>query len=441
MTKPKPVTKSAALSPKSAKAAAPKKPRAPRAKKPVVPAGVLHYEPRSSINGHKLKNAMIAAGKAVRVALLAAGRRYVTLFYLDPGYINGGASFTVVDLRDPSLSFCFLWKIDLFEGEKAGKDVLAVEIVDRMREYRGRFARFFASVDVAAYEKQLERTADEYASTCSRQMGDVLAKHYETCAAGRPMFTQADAQYMHRCLTAHEPFAPERLSTAAMPRAKTAHEFDVGIVHRLYPHLYPEVEVAPPPGLNKFAAAAYAKKAAYRHNKRCSAALVSDIVVDPAKPKPVVSTAAERWLVDHDMEYHQQLRHDLTDKYDDYGDAFAPAVAFMSIVCADEHMMARRAEGAAQGKVYVFVIPGCAFLGGEPQAIVRYLDCTIIVLNHNELPFMRTLRAASNDVLCCIEGSKEEFLSWDAVKARCAAGAKAAASVSVDVLQFIDANF
>jgi hypothetical protein len=159
--------------------------------------------------------------------------------------------------------------------------------------------------------------------------------------------------------------------------------------------------------------------------------------MDASRDKQFVSLDAERWLVDRNMAYHQQLRNDLTDKYDDYGDAFAPSIAFMSIVCADEHMMAKRAEhSSVYRKSYVFVIPDCPFLGKESYGIIRYLSHMIVVLTHGEFPFMNILKTANDETLCFVSGTKEEFPSWDAVKARCRP-----ASANAEMLDFIDSHF
>ena len=428
MTKPTKSASTAKETKKKPKVAAPRK---PRSRKEAAPA-ILHYEPRSSVTNLKLKNAMVTAAKSLRTTFLFQKRRFITMFYLDPGYINGGAALTVIDLTEPDANFVFLWKIDLYEGEKAPRDIPECEIVDRMRAYMARYPRMFATVDIIAYEKQLERTTEQYANTCARQMGDVLSKYTHA-----RLFAQTDAQYMHDCLIKGTSFDASRLTTNVAPRAKEGYAFDVGIVHRMYPHLYPEAEIVAPAAMNKFAAAHYVKNAQYRHNKRCSASLVSLITVDASKEKQVVSLDAERWLVDRNMAYHQQLRNDLTDKYDDYGDAFAPSIAFMSIVCADEHMMVKRADhSSVYRKSYVFVIPDCPFLGKESYGIIRYLSHMIMVLTHGEFPFMDVLKTANDETLCFVSGTKEEFPSWDAVKARCRP-----ASANAEMLDFIDSHF
>lgn len=428
MTKP---TKSTSVSKETQKKPKVAAPRKPRPKKDTAPA-ILHYEPRSPVTNLKLKNAMVTAAKSLRAAFLSQKRRFITMFYLDPGYINGGAALTVIDLTEPDANFIFLWKIDLYEGEKAPKDIPECEIVDRMRAYVARYPRMFANVDIIAYEKQLERTTEQYANMGARQMGDVLAKYTKT-----RMFAQTDAQYMHDCLIRGTSFDASRLTISMVPKAKEGYAFDVGIMHRMYPRLYPEVEIVAPASMNKFAAAHYIKNAKYRHNKRCSASLVSLINMDASREKQFVSLDAERWLVDHNMAYHQQLRNDLTDKYDDYGDAFAPSIAFMSIVCADEHMMSKRADhSSVYHKSYVFVIPDCAFLGKESCGIIRYLSHMIVILTHHEFPFMDILKTANDETLCFVSGTKEEFPSWDAVKARCRP-----ASANAEMLDFIDSHF
>lgn len=430
------------------KPATARKPRKPRAPKEI--AGVLHYEPRSHVNNHKLKNAMVTTGHTLRTGFLAQKRRYLLLFYLDPGYINGGANLTIVDLQHPECNFSFLWKIDLFEGEKPPPDVLELMIVDRMRKYIMTFQRMFGECDILCVEKQLERTVDQYASTCSKQMGDVLQDYFKN-----PTLYLFDADLLcglHWALTEKRydqcAILLERINNMhpwlnGYKRYHTApgkevNVFDVGIVHRMYPWLYPELESTPPAeSMNRFAAANREKSIQYRHNKRCSAALVSENNLDPTRPKFYVTLDAERWLVGKNMRYHQRLRNDFTDKYDDYGDAFAPGIAFLSIVCADEHMMERRKEDAViYKKTYVFIIPECMFLEGEKQGIIRYLNYTIIVFQHDDFPFMRALRKAHNETLCLVEGTATEYPSWEEVKKKCCSAQEH--EINPDVLAFLE---
>ena len=95
MTKPTKSASTAKETKKKPKVAAPRK---PRSRKEAAPA-ILHYEPRSSVTNLKLKNAMVTAAKSLRTTFLFQKRRFITMFYLDPGYINGGAE-TNASLQD-----------------------------------------------------------------------------------------------------------------------------------------------------------------------------------------------------------------------------------------------------------------------------------------------------------------------------------------------------
>ena len=381
---------------------------------------------RSEITGQKLYNEMITQGSLLRKQLLSADRRCVVVFHLDPGYINGGACLTLVDLSDPDACFSFLWKIDLYEGaSKGAKDAVTdEEINDRMCDYIQRYRRMFDEVDICNVEAQLKMTEFDYADTYSKQMSHCL-------------------QFFYR-----------------MFHAKKINVFAAAITHNMYPWVYPDfvdeeyelsilrIQSAKMPKVEearqlKEERRRHAQRI-YRHNKRCSAAAVSNNNIFDGVKK-YVSLAAERALVDEDMRYHQQIRNEREKKYDDYGDAFMQKRAFLEILAADNNLLRRR-EGnqkIIESHVYIFVLPQCTFIN-EPTSICRYMDTLIIVLKHDVFPFMPRLRKMNSKYLHLVElNNPTQFDSWSKIRQHCVPTARATNGrvIDAEMLAFLYDGF
>ncbi len=312
-----------------------------------------------------LCNNLVQYGAEMRARFAASRVRYLCVMHVDPGFRNGNNSLLIVDTLHPHVNALLTFKVDLY-GERDMPKPTRADVVDRMVDRMiDVYPRMYRGVHLCSIETQLERTALEYA--------DTKAEHMATAIHALMRSWRTPVQ-----------------------------QFDVGIVHRMLPDIYPPFVADSAKSAKQNAAASYA------HNKRCSSAFMQH--------SPALH-GFERALAAMDMADHaeRRLRNGVTGetgaKWDDYGDGAIPAFALASYV-VDTPLLSGRNTAGGECELYVIVFPSCPFVAQDIGVHRESDDAMLLLLKHEAFPFMPLLhRGAARRVLCVDDPAR--YSSWN----------------------------
>lgn len=301
-----------------------------------------------------LNNRMVVFGEEMRLKFAQHHIRYLCLMHVDPGYRNGNNTIVLIDLRNPSTNLVLTFKIDLY-GERGMPEPTKEDVVDRMTDFMiKKYPRLYKSVHVCSIETQLERTDDEYADPRADRMGATM----------HALFRSWNIPVTH---------------------------FDVGIVHRAYPEIYPPFMSNPEKTSKQNKAARYA------HNKKCSAAFMKS---------GVALHEVERELAAMDMQFHidrriqNEVKGEIKEKWDDYGDGVIPALVMAGYISNTpllDHRLLQQHHGNST-VLYVILFPTATFVQ-EDMAIYREGNSILLLLKHKDFPFISFLNQIARAVL------------------------------------------
>lgn len=314
-----------------------------------------------------LCNNLITYGMEMRQRFSSASIRYLCAMHVDPGFRNGNNSLLIVDLLHPHVNVLLSFKIDLY-GERNMPKPTREDVVDRMVDRMCLvYPRMYHGVHLCSIETQLERTAFDYADSKAEHMATAI--HALMRSWGTPV-----------------------------------KHFDVGIVHRMLPDVYPPFVPGDAKTEKQNAAAKYA------HNKRCSASFVE---------RSVALHGFEREMMAMDMVDHaeRRLRNDVPGetgaKWDDYGDGAIPALALASYV-SDTSLVDARLANEHRGDastLYVVIFSACSFVQ-QDIGVFREGDAMLLLLKHEAFPFMPFLHRIAKRVLVLEPQDAQRYTSW-----------------------------
>lgn len=314
-----------------------------------------------------MNNQLVHFGQAMRQKFADANIRHLCLMHVDPGFRNGNNTLIFVDLLRPSNHVAISFKIELY-GERNMPDPSKEDVVDRMVDWMTiHYPRLYHNVHLCSIETQLERTEFGYADSKAEHMGSTM--HSLLRSWGIPV-----------------------------------QHFDVGIVHRAYPEIYPPF--VPDSGKSKQQNSA----ARYAHNKKCSSAFMEH---------SVALHSFEREVAAMDMTSHieRRIRNEVTGstekKWDDYGDGIIPALVMAGYV-TDTPLLDARLLNEHEGDqtlLYLIVFPTATFVQQDVAVYREGPHAILLLFKHEAFPFFPYLRRIARQTLM-VEDNRR-FSSWD----------------------------